>query len=304
MSSKRGATRFHSIGYCSFIQFRIKLRPSKIVLFVANCKHILLSSYRFVQNRSVTYTSCSMLVAVKYLGKAEKLKIPLSLSLLLSIGMVFVCHVKGRVRQNQSVRVSTTEMSSSRYNRVKVEDLLNQEERSDSNENPREIICHLEECGRQFVSHEALIAHQKRSHAAPTSYICRYCQMSYSTVPNLNKHVSTTLPSVLILSLMPLILINLHFVFSFVYLLYSLPPLCCSQIRSVHLKVKPYKCDKCSSTFAFKDGLQRHNQMVHDQVRPFPCPHCNLKFKTKAHLSKHSLALHPEKHGTSNEFRP
>lgn len=86
--------------------------------------------------------------------------------------------------------------SSSAYNKVRVEDLLNKEsEPAKSHHTIRRpgIICHLDGCGRQFVSHESLVAHQKRSHAAPTSFICPHCELSYSTVPNLNKHVSLTL---------------------------------------------------------------------------------------------------------------
>lgn len=83
-------------------------------------------------------------------------------------------------------------MSSSKYNRVSVKDLLNEDNESeDKVEYVKKdgIICHIDNCGRQFVSQESLIAHQKRSHAAPTKYICHYCRSSYSTVPNLNKHV-------------------------------------------------------------------------------------------------------------------
>lgn len=204
-------------------------------------------------------------------------------------------------------------MSSSKYNRVSVKDLLNEDKESEKQvESVRKdgIICHIDSCGRQFVSQESLIAHQKRSHAAPTKYICQYCQSSYSTVPNLNKHVSEYN-----------VLKRFHWwvpcfpVRTSSFSLKLTPEICpwlatskngsrtkpfIFQIRSVHEKVKPYKCDKCSSTFAFKDGLQRHNQMVHDQIRPFSCSYCSLMFKTKAHLSKHSLALHPEKHGGSS----
>lgn len=72
------------------------------------------------------------------------------------------------------------------------------------------------------------------------------------------------------------------------------------QVRSVHGKLKPHKCDQCEASFGFKDGLRRHKQMIHDQTRPYPCSYCTMKFKTKAHVNKHSLAVHPEKHGGSS----
>lgn len=83
---------------------------------------------------------------------------------------------------------------SASYSRVSVQDLLNEEStaplRPSQPHLQREgIICHAEGCGRHFVSQESLIAHQRRSHAAPTAFVCQLCNLSYSTVPNLNKHV-------------------------------------------------------------------------------------------------------------------
>lgn len=49
-------------------------------------------------------------------------------------------------------------------------------------------------------------------------------------------------------------------------------------------------------TFGFRDGLQRHMEMVHYQLRPYSCVHCGQKFKTKSHVLSHSFSLHPEKH--------
>lgn len=82
---------------------------------------------------------------------------------------------------------------SSRYNRVSVSDLLNDEASGSSSQGAastqRGIYCRVEGCGRRFVSQEALTAHQKRSHAAPTAFRCPHCGSSFSTAPNLNKHV-------------------------------------------------------------------------------------------------------------------
>lgn len=83
------------------------------------------------------------------------------------------------------------------YNRVRVEDLLNDEPSIPTSSQPSSfrrsdsaIICHVKDCGRRFVSKESLEAHQRRSHAAATPFVCPHCHISYSTIPNLNKHVS------------------------------------------------------------------------------------------------------------------
>lgn len=179
---------------------------------------------------------------------------------------------------------------SAQYNRVRVEDLINDSSSSNkssvmSSSSQQKVAykCEAPLCGRKFVSEEALEAHHKRSHAPPTAYVCQRCKSSFSTLPNLNKHVSCQqdLLNDKIKYVTSQLTINI-----FIY----------TKTRTVHEKIKPFKCDLCPSSFSFRDGLCRHTRMVHDQVRPFSCPFCSLKFKTKAHMSKHSLALHPEKH--------
>lgn len=87
---------------------------------------------------------------------------------------------------------------SQKYNKISIDDLLN---KTGSNNNasssasssaPDNVAFECTEplCGRKFVSEEALKAHKKRSHAAPTSYVCQRCKSTFSTLPNLNKHVS------------------------------------------------------------------------------------------------------------------
>lgn len=96
----------------------------------------------------------------------------------------------------------------SQYNRVRVDDLLNPDGpssrsrgtvRSDSRRRPSDspsgatvssVECDVQGCKRKFPSKDSMKAHQKRSHPAPTNFICDQCQSSFSTPPNLNKHVS------------------------------------------------------------------------------------------------------------------
>lgn len=101
-----------------------------------------------------------------------------------------------------SQRVYPTSSSSPPvYKRVKVQDLLNdddsyvsrsanQAQASSSADGIPNIVCEMDQCGRKFATFESLTAHQKRQHAAPTAFVCPYCHSSYSSLPNLNKHVS------------------------------------------------------------------------------------------------------------------
>lgn len=110
-------------------------------------------------------------------------------------------HTRGKPRKvhEQSYRDHHGAASSNVYNRVRVEDLLNDDRDLSSSPfahgslsegKPEGIICKINECDRRFVSEQSLLAHQRRTHAAATPFICPHCKLSYSTVPNLNKHVS------------------------------------------------------------------------------------------------------------------
>lgn len=82
----------------------------------------------------------------------------------------------------------------SHFNRVKVEDLLNDEKVSlapHSRNSAADYVCSFPNCQRRFQSRDALLGHQRRLHAARTEYVCKLCNSSFSTTPNLNKHVSS-----------------------------------------------------------------------------------------------------------------
>lgn len=79
-------------------------------------------------------------------------------------------------------------LQKSKHKRLDVSDLLfdrNQTDKSEQN------ICTINKCNRKFISKESLQIHQRRSHAPPTAHICPQCYASFSSVPNLNKHVSS-----------------------------------------------------------------------------------------------------------------
>lgn len=71
---------------------------------------------------------------------------------------------------------------------VKQSSVSNMEE---DTEKPEENVCNINNCNRRFVSKESLLAHQRRVHALPTAHVCSHCSTSFSTLPNLNKHVSS-----------------------------------------------------------------------------------------------------------------
>ena len=91
---------------------------------------------------------------------------------------------------------STNMSSCSDFKRIRVDDLLNHDEPAsfasmrNLSTNTRVIRCTIDNCGKEFLSEESLLSHQRRSHAAPTKNVCPHCHSSFSNVPNLNKHVS------------------------------------------------------------------------------------------------------------------
>lgn len=88
-------------------------------------------------------------------------------------------------------------MMPSKFSKIKVEDLLNDAPaRGKTSHRPTPvqsdiftIVCTVENCGKRFATSDALHAHQRRSHAAPTPFICRQCKSTFSSAANLNKHV-------------------------------------------------------------------------------------------------------------------
>lgn len=91
-------------------------------------------------------------------------------------------------------------MSSTHYNRVNVLDLLNHDNypftahsvqrQTELVSHSNHYVCNLGECTRRFSSEKALTAHFEKAHGSSTQYICPHCRSSFSTSPNLNKHVS------------------------------------------------------------------------------------------------------------------
>lgn len=115
-------------------------------------------------------------------------------------------------KPHKSTEDSKDRKMPTKYNRVRVEDLLNADP-APPTRSPRrlgsaprgkpsssllppdhhiniDIPCDHLHCKKTFNTRSALHAHQRRSHPAPTAFICESCRSSFSTPPNLNKHVS------------------------------------------------------------------------------------------------------------------
>lgn len=53
-----------------------------------------------------------------------------------------------------------------------------------------------------------------------------------------------------------------------------------------HQKPRNFKCSYCQKSFAFKQGLERH-ETVHLESQPFPCTYCEASFNTRNKLLRH-----------------
>lgn len=68
-------------------------------------------------------------------------------------------------------------------------------------------------------------------------------------------------------------------------------------IRSVHQKVKPFKCDHCGEGFAQKTCLTYHTKSKHEfkpQAPNFKCFKCDIAFEALNDYDTHRRAVHAE----------
>lgn len=115
------------------------------------------------------------------------------LSIFFSITFPTFVPILSNTQRRSTSKRSTQAMSN--YNRIQVKDLLNHPAASSggpkggSSSKCEVCLCDLDGCTREFASRKALEIHQKRVHSAPTVFACKICPSTFSTSPNLAKHV-------------------------------------------------------------------------------------------------------------------
>lgn len=72
---------------------------------------------------------------------------------------------------------------------------------------------------------------------------------------------------------------------------FKLPSLLNDHI-SVHLGLKPYKCEYCSEEFRSKHALTKHHKDVHKDVKVNWCEVCQKEFSSPKHLQQHNDSRH------------
>ena len=63
-------------------------------------------------------------------------------------------------------------------------------------------------------------------------------------------------------------------------------------VDTVHLKLKPHKCDECGEAFGRKEHLKRHIDTVHLKLKNFICKFCDESFGTQSYLNSHIALFH------------
>ena len=63
-------------------------------------------------------------------------------------------------------------------------------------------------------------------------------------------------------------------------------------VKTVHEKIKAFKCDHCGKCFATKQNMKVHIENVHLDASNSTCDQCGKMFKTVSYLEKHVKMVH------------
>jgi uncharacterized Zn-finger protein len=63
-------------------------------------------------------------------------------------------------------------------------------------------------------------------------------------------------------------------------------------IQAVHKNFKPFQCEICKASFAFKSYLKNHVSGVHGNLKPFQCLICKSSFSQAGSLKRHESTVH------------
>ena len=73
-------------------------------------------------------------------------------------------------------------------------------------------------------------------------------------------------------------------------------------MNGVHLKIKSFKCDKCTSAFFNGQGLRNHVKWVHEKEKHLKCSECPSTFAKNSHLNRHLKVVHEKSDKVENTF--
>ena len=63
-------------------------------------------------------------------------------------------------------------------------------------------------------------------------------------------------------------------------------------IKTVHEKIKDFKCEICEKAFISNSDLKRHINAVHAKTKNFGCTQCGKCFSQSGHLNQHIKSVH------------
>ncbi|XP_010886959.2 zinc finger protein 665 isoform X1 [Esox lucius] len=120
-------------------------------------------------------------------------------------------------------------------------------------------------------------------------FLCRQCQLSFTTESYLQRHTKQSHPVDLFLCEPD----NHH----------------CSATKKPDPEAAlesglAYKCPQCPKSFKQKGHVQRHLQTVHSKVKPYCCIHCRRCFAQLSCLARHQIRVHRKKHAEDQELNP
>ncbi|XP_067666519.1 zinc finger protein 585A-like isoform X2 [Haliotis asinina] len=141
-----------------------------------------------------------------------------------------------------------------------------------------------DQCDKRFLKPFRLKAHILSMHSSEKPFACRYCDKSFSSNMNLNRHtrVHTGEKPFLCLLCGKRFRDNSSF----------------SMHRKYHNENKLFECDLCGKTFVKMGLLRTHKKCVHVVDKIHECFLCNKAFKARDYLRKHMMV-----HQTNKRFK-
>ena len=65
-----------------------------------------------------------------------------------------------------------------------------------------------------------------------------------------------------------------------------------AHVKTIHTKVKEFKCQECDYESAVKGHLQSHIAGKHLKIKPYTCTYCSYADIQKSKLGEHIKAVH------------